>query len=191
MDTFTFELSGQEKKFLLELARASIASRLRQDRSWTPPEPPTHRLREPLGAFVTLHARGRLRGCIGRIVGDKPLDETITGLARAAAFEDPRFQPVSLAELKDLHLEISILSPVTRCPGPQHVVVGRHGLIMRRGPRQGLLLPQVPVEWGWSREEFLSQTCRKAGLDPEDWQRPDTEILWFEAAVFGEDRAPG
>lgn len=189
MDTFAFALSGEEKNFLLELARASIAAKLAQDQAWTAPQPPTQRLREPLGAFVTLHARGRLRGCIGRIVGSAPLYETIAGMARAAAFEDPRFPPVSPDEREGLRLEISILSPITRCPGPEHVVVGRHGLIMRRGMRQGLLLPQVPVEWRWSREEFLAQTCRKAGLSPDDWKLPDTEILWFEAVVFSEPDA--
>jgi len=184
MDGFRFELGNEEKNYLKELARQSILSVFDRQDGWSAPNPPTDTLREPLGAFVTLTSGGRLRGCIGHIVGDKPLYQTIAGMARAAAFEDPRFPPLSKAEFESVRIEISILSPITPCPDPAQVEVGRHGLIMRQGYRQGLLLPQVPVEWKWDRETFLSQTCVKAGLPPDAWKLPATEIYWFEAVVF-------
>lgn len=184
MDAFRFELTAQERQALKDLARTSIRSALDNEAARPLPDAPTPRLREPLGAFVTLHKGGDLRGCIGRIVGDGPLWETIWRMARAAAFEDPRFPPLGPGEFAEVELEISILSPVTRCPDPALVEVGRHGLVMRRGASQGLLLPQVPVEWRWDRETFLAQTCRKAGLPPDAWRQPGTEIWWFEAVVF-------
>ncbi|GFK92942.1 hypothetical protein NNJEOMEG_00770 [Fundidesulfovibrio magnetotacticus] len=184
MDAFRFELSALEKDALKDLVRASIRAALQGDQAWTPPAPPAARLTEPLGAFVTLHLGGELRGCIGRIVGDGPLWETVARMARAAAFEDPRFPPLSPGEFEKLAVEISVLGPVTACPDPGQVEVGRHGLIVRRGARQGLLLPQVAVEWRWDAPAFLDHTCRKAGLEPGAWRKPGTEVYWFEAEVF-------
>jgi len=183
MDAFRFALTPQEKDYLKDLARLAIVARL-TGREPTLPQPPTDVLRRHFGAFVTLTIRGRLRGCIGHIVGDRPLFETIAGMAEAAAFGDPRFPPLTRREFEDVAVEISILSPLAPCPDPQLVAVGRHGLLLRRGNRSGLLLPQVPVEWGWDRETFLDQTCRKAGLEPGCWKMPDTELFWFEAEVF-------
>jgi len=105
-------------------------------------------------------------------------------MARSAAFEDPRFPPLTRGEFQAVEYEISILSPLAPCPDPERVEVGRHGLIMSRDGRSGLLLPQVPVEWGWNRETFLAQTCVKAGLPKDAWKEPGTTILWFEAVVF-------
>lgn len=184
MDGFKFELTDEEKRYLKDLARLSIAAELAGDRVWRAPEPPTEKIRENLGAFVTLTIGGQLRGCIGRIVCDQPLNVTIASMARAAAFQDPRFPPLTREEFEELDVEISILSPIDRCPDPSLVEVGRHGLIVRRGHRQGLLLPQVPVEWNWDKETFKAQTCCKAGLPPDAWKHPDTEIYWFEAEVF-------
>ena len=184
MDEFRFELTEDEKSYLKGLARGSIQARLEGDAAWRAPEPPTDKLREHFGAFVTLTLDGSLRGCIGRIVCDQPLYQTIAQMALAAAFEDPRFPPLTSAEFEQAHVEISILSPVTACPDPSLVEVGRHGLIVRRGHKQGLLLPQVPVEWQWDRETFKAQTCRKAGLPPDAWKQPGTEMYWFEAEVF-------
>lgn len=184
MDGFTFELTDEEKSYLKDLVRLSIAAQLANDNTWKVPEPPTDKLRQTFGAFVTLTLAGNLRGCIGHIVGDKPLYLTIAEMARAAAFQDPRFPPLSTTEFERVHVEISILSPITPCPDPSLVEVGRHGLIMRQGYQQGLLLPQVPVEWRWNRETFLAQTCRKAGLAPDDWKKTETQIFWFEAEVF-------
>ncbi len=183
MDVFHFSLTEEEKDYLKDLVRSRIAARLAGQEAGTP-QPPTDKLREPFGAFVTLTLDGRLRGCIGHIVGDRPLFETIGEMAEAAAFGDPRFPPLTHAEFSRIAVEISILSPLTACPDPKLVEVGRHGLLVRRGMRSGLLLPQVPVEWGWDRKTFLDQTCHKAGLPPGCWKNPETTVLWFEAAVF-------
>jgi uncharacterized protein len=183
MDVFRFSLSQDEKDYLKNLVRLRIAARLAGKRAELP-EPPTDRLRERFGAFVTLTLRGRLRGCIGHIVGDMPLYETIGEMAEAAAFGDPRFSPLTAREFVDVVIEISILSPLTPCPDPNLVEVGRHGLLLRRGAHSGLLLPQVPVEWSWDRETFLDQTCVKAGMRPGCWKLPDTTLFWFEAEVF-------
>ncbi len=183
MAEFRFQLTDEEKAYLKDLVRTSITRTLRGDLTALP-EPPTDKLREPLGVFVTLKIGGRLRGCIGHIVGDKPLYQTVTEMARCAAFEDPRFPPLTERELERAEIEISVLSPLTPCPDPMMVEVGRHGLLMRQGMRSGLLLPQVPVEWGWDRETFLRQTCAKAGLGSGCWKDPNTAIFWFEAEVF-------
>jgi AmmeMemoRadiSam system protein A len=183
MDVFHFSLSQDEKDYLKNLVRLRIAERLSGRRA-AEPDPPTDRLREHFGAFVTLTLRGRLRGCIGHIMGDAPLFETIGEMAEAAAFGDPRFPPLSTREFADVTIEISILSPLIPCPDPNLVEVGRHGLLVSRGGQSGLLLPQVPVEWGWDREQFLDQTCVKAGLRPGCWKLPDTTLYWFEAEVF-------
>lgn len=187
MERFRLSLTDEEKRYLKELVRLSIASRLAATPGTlaaTPPEPPTELLRRELGAFVTLTLEGNLRGCIGNVLGSGPLYQTVWNMARSAAFEDPRFPPVAQREFDALKVEISILGPVEPCPDPAEVEVGRHGLIMSRGGRSGLLLPQVPVEWGWNREQFLAQTCRKAGLPESAWRDPGTQIFWFEAEVF-------
>lgn len=188
MQPFRLSLSDEDKQYLLDLARQSIAARLGGRGPEAPPKPASELLRRELGAFVTLKRGGQLRGCIGNIIGQGPLYRTVWNMARAAAFEDPRFRPLAAAELDDLDFEVSVLSPVEPCPDPGLVEVGRHGLIVRQegrqGARQGLLLPQVPVEWGWDREQFLAQTCRKAGLPASAWRDPATEIYWFEALVF-------
>lgn len=185
MSDFRFELSDEEKNYLRSLVAASIDSALRPGESPAgPDEPPTDKLREHLGAFVTLKLGGSLRGCIGNIVGTGELYRTVWNMARSAAFQDPRFPPLTEGEFGAVEYEISVLGPIGPCPDPARVEVGRHGLIMRRGGRSGLLLPQVPVEWNWNRETFLAQTCVKAGLPRNAWKEPDTEILWFEAVVF-------
>lgn len=184
MERFSLSLTAEEKKFLKDLIMLSITSRL-SGRDGEPPAPPdSELLRRELGAFVTLKRQGQLRGCIGNIVGQGPLFRTVWNMARAAAFEDPRFAPLDQAELADLELEVSVLGPVQPCPYPERIEVGRHGLIVRQGQRQGLLLPQVPVEWGWDREQFLAQTCRKAGLPATAWRNASTQLFWFEAVVF-------
>lgn len=137
---------------------------------------------------MTLHKDGRLRGCIGMVIAMKALDETVREMARAAALEDPRFEPVSEEELPRIEVEISVLSPMREITANE-VVVGRHGLLISHDGRRGLLLPQVPVEWNWDREMFLAQTCMKAGLSPDQWMR-GAKIEAFTAEVFGE-REPG
>jgi len=184
MNSFHLSLSDADKTSLKDLALLSITSRLTGHGPGTPPEPDSELTRRELGAFVTLKREGRLRGCIGNIIGQGPLYETVWNMARAAAFDDPRFPPLTRSELDGLELEISILGPIEPCPDPELVEVGRHGLIMRQGARQGLLLPQVPLEWGWDRRQFLAQTCRKAGLPANAWRDPATQIYWFEAEIF-------
>lgn len=189
---FQLVLSGEERRYLLSLARLAVERSLAGDLSEDElPPPPGATLQSELGAFVTLRRSGSLRGCIGHIAGDGPLYRTVARMAAAAAFEDPRFPPVSPAEAGGLEYEVSVLGPVEPCRAPEKIVIGRHGLILRRGARQGLLLPQVPLEWGWDPPTFLRQTCLKANLPPEEWKnawRPDsqTRLYWFEAVIFTE-----
>lgn len=180
---FVFLLSDEEKQYLRNLVRLSIKGKLADDCSEAP-EPPTSKMRESLGAFVTLTIDGSLRGCIGNVQGSGELWQTIWNMARAAAFADPRFPPLRAEELDKIKYEISILSPLEPCRDVNEVVVGKHGLIMQRAGKSGLLLPQVAKEWGWSREEFLRQTCRKAGLAEDSWRKAGTNIYWFEAEIF-------
>lgn len=177
-------LSHHARRFLLDLARRTIADRLGLA---VPPatEPPAE-VRAIQGAFVTLKIEDRLRGCIGHVVGVAPLWEAVRDNAVAAAFGDPRFPALERDELPQVRLEISVLSPL-RPARPDEVEVGRHGVLVERGPSRGLLLPQVPVEYGWDRTTFLDHTCRKAGLERGCWKDPATEIQVFTAEVFGDD----
>jgi AmmeMemoRadiSam system protein A len=141
------------------------------------------------GAFVTLIERGALRGCIGHVAADRELGAVVQEMAVAAARDDPRFAPVSCEELSSLAVEISVLSEPTPLPAPvsaARIVVGRDGLIVRRDRHIALLLPQVAREYHWGSEAFLAATCRKAGLAPDAWREPPTEVLTFQADVFGE-----
>lgn len=181
---FKLTLTREEKEYLKSLVPWSISRRLNHKSDGAPPEPPTELPRQPYGAFVTLTLNGRLRGCIGSLTGRAPLYKTIVDMAQAAAFEDPRFPPLTLNEFEKINTEISILGPIEPCPDPEQIVIGRHGLLIRLGQRQGLLLPQVPVEWKWDRLTFLAQTCRKAGLPDTAWKDPAAELYWFEAEIF-------
>ena len=183
MNEFELALTPEEKMYLLDLARSRIDLVLHDQPVAFPPPPPPGMAQEKFGAFVTLKRQGQLRGCIGRLISEEPLFVTVGDMAEAAAFHDSRFPPLSIEEFPALELEISVMGPITRCTDPSQIVVGKHGLIMRKGNRQGLLLPQVAVEWEWDRETFLAQTCHKAGLPPDAWHDPDTEIYWFEALV--------
>ncbi len=176
------EYSPEERRILLRLAHQSIAAALR-DLAFDL-TPPSEHLAEPRGAFTTLHLNDRLRGCIGYVLSTESLFRTVAETARAAAFDDPRFGPVTLPEAEELKVEISVLSPL-RPISPDDVVVGKHGLVVMQGGRRGLLLPQVPLEWGWDREMFLAQTCLKAGLLPNAWLH-GADLQAFTAEVFGE-----
>ena len=177
------EYSPDERRSLLNLAHRSIESALAGQSIDT--TPPNKHLAEPRGAFTTLHLGGQLRGCIGYVLPTGPLFETVAETARAAAFDDPRFRPVTAHEAPYLTIEISVLS-VPQPIQPQDVVIGKHGLIVSSGARRGLLLPQVPLEWDWDRETFLAQTCIKAGLPADAWSR-GASIQAFTAEVFGEE----
>jgi AmmeMemoRadiSam system protein A len=179
----TSEYTQEERELLLQLAHHSIEAALSGRKLDL--TPPNSHLGEMRGAFTTLHLEGRLRGCIGYVVPVHPLFQTVAETAQAAAFDDPRFQPVTPGEAPHLKVEISVLSPL-RPIRPEEVVTGVHGLIVSRGGRRGLLLPQVPLEWNWDRETFLSQTCLKAGLPPDAWVQ-DVDLQAFTAEVFGEE----
>ncbi len=140
------------------------------------------------GAFVTITERGALRGCIGHIAADRLLGEVVREMTIAAARDDPRFPPVVPAELPGLLLEVSVLTvPAALVPvEPGRIAVGRDGLLICRGRRVGLLLPQVATEYHWGSEAFLAAACRKAGLPVDAWREPGTEVLTFHADVFGE-----
>jgi len=182
---FRFELTAEEKSYLRDLVKLSITSGLNpNDTPSEPPKPPTEKLKEHFGAFVTLKLGGNLRGCIGNVQGTGELFRTVWDMARAAAFEDPRFPPLNQGEFNALDYEISILSPIDVCPDHERIEIGRHGLIVSCGDQSGLLLPQVAEEWGWNRTTFLNQTCVKAGLEKDAWKKPGTTTLWFEAVVF-------
>ena len=181
--TETPEYSPEERRLLLNLAHRSIETALADQPMDT--TPPSAHLAESRGAFTTLHLGGELRGCIGYVLPVGSLYQTVAETARAAAFDDPRFAPVTEHEAQYLKIEISVLS-VTQPIRAEDVVIGKHGLIISAGARRGLLLPQVPLEWDWDRETFLAQTCLKAGLAPDAWRR-GAEIQGFTAEVFGEE----
>jgi AmmeMemoRadiSam system protein A len=179
-----FTLSAEEKIILLRTARIAIAERLR-----LPADPfpePTSALLDKCGAFVSLHIDGNLRGCIGYITAHKPLIETVREMACSAAFQDPRFSPLEADEMPETEIEISVLSPFQKISAVTDIEVGVHGILVRQGPQSGLLLPQVASEYGWNRDEFLSHTCRKAGLPPNAWRKSGLEIEVFSAIVFSE-----
>lgn len=176
-------LTPEEERTCLKLARQALEHYFTSGEKLRSPVR-SGTLKEKRGAFVTLTVDGDLRGCIGYPLPVKPLDETIIEMAVAAATQDTRFEPLSPGELPRLKIEISVLG----LPEPAEagrVEVGRHGIIVSKGYRRGLLLPQVPVEHGWDRETYLRQGCLKAGLPPEEWKR-GAEIETFTAQVFSE-----
>jgi AmmeMemoRadiSam system protein A len=143
-------------------------------------------------SFVTWKKDGQLRGCIGSIEPVRPLWADVQANAVHALLDDPRFPPATADELARLDLEISVLSPFVPVADPLHAVeIGVHGLLVERGPRRGILLPQVPVEWGWDVPTFLGHACRKAGLPPDAWRDRDTTLSTFSAEVFGEEDVAG
>jgi AmmeMemoRadiSam system protein B/AmmeMemoRadiSam system protein A len=183
-----FSLSEQEKSELLALARTSVEHAINKDEAYVPTASASDALNRERGAFVTLHESGELRGCIGYTSATKPLYMTVRDTATLAALKDPRFKPVSVSELPKLEYEISVLSPLRRVTDIQQIKIGEHGLLMKNGGFEGLLLPQVPVEQKWDRQKFLEQTCVKAGMSAGCWKDEDTDIFLFTAVVFGEHR---
>ncbi|NTV29606.1 MAG: AmmeMemoRadiSam system protein B [Candidatus Omnitrophica bacterium] len=179
-------LTAAQKERLLAIARSTLDEFVRTGRvpGVTEADP---RLQQEEGAFVTLTRNGQLRGCIGNIIGQGPLYRTVHDMAIAAASEDPRFQPVKPEELKDISVEVSVLSKPRVASGADAIVMGRHGVIVSRGYQRGVFLPQVATETGWSKEMFLSELCsQKAGLPRDCWQDPTTKLEIFTAEVFGE-----
>lgn len=178
-------LTGEEKKALLKLARETILAHLNGRPLPVLPKAEGV-LGEHAGAFVTLHKRKMLRGCIGNMVGYGPLVKTVQEMAVAASTEDPRFPAVTVGEMAEIDIEISVLSPMKKITDVNEIQVGVHGIMMGRDYRRGVLLPQVATEQRWDRETFLMQTCYKAGLPADAWKDPKTTIEIFSAQVFGE-----
>jgi AmmeMemoRadiSam system protein A len=175
-------LSEEDRRVLLELARESIVEAV--FRRQLPEKIPNDGIfAERKGVFVTLHVRGRLRGCIGVIEGDEKLAEAVVRSAASAALQDARFPPLRSEELAELEIEISLLSSLAPVR-PEDVEIGQHGLLITQGAKRGLLLPQVAVEHHLTREQFIEETCRKAGLDREAWRHPDTTLSGFTCEVF-------
>jgi len=180
-----FHLTEDDKRCLLDIARMSIRRTLEGE---TLPDfdPCSPALEKECGAFVTIEKDSQLRGCIGTIESNQPLYRTVSEMAIAAAFRDPRFPPLKDDELDHVEIEISVLSPLEKITDPEGIVVGKHGLLVRKGISSGLLLPQVAVRHAWSKDVVLRQTCRKAGLAEDAWKDSDCELFVFSADIFGE-----
>ncbi|MCK9523824.1 MAG: AmmeMemoRadiSam system protein B [Proteobacteria bacterium] len=174
----------EARRALMDIAKTSVKNAT-QGRTAPVPKPALPLLAEPGAAFVTLRIDGQLRGCVGHVLARDPLYRCVDDVARSAAIHDSRFAPLTPAEYPRVDFEISVLTAPAPIR-PEDVEVGKHGLIISRGAQSGLLLPQVPIEWNWNREEFLSATCRKAGLPPNCWQSPGVELRAFSAIVFDE-----
>ncbi|MCU0822446.1 MAG: AmmeMemoRadiSam system protein A [Spirochaetes bacterium] len=183
------ELTREQQINLLKLARATIYESLaKKDFTGGPAEDAFSDpvFKEKCGAFVTLHIKGSLRGCIGYIQGMRPIPDTIIEMAKASAFHDPRFSPLTIKEYEKIDIEISVLTPIEEVKDIAGIVVGRDGIIISRGARSGLLLPQVATEQNWDLRTFLEHTCYKAGLPGDAWTMKETKIEKFSAQVFGE-----
>ncbi|MCS7250188.1 MAG: AmmeMemoRadiSam system protein B [candidate division WOR-3 bacterium] len=185
-EEFELKLSEEEKKELLTIARKTLESYL-HNKKIPDFKITSENLKKRYGVFVTLEKFGELRGCIGYVEGIKPLYEGVIDNAINAALRDPRFPPVSSKELKDIKIEITVLSPLKKIEDINKIVVGKHGILIKKGFYQGLLLPQVATEYGWDRETFLKHTCLKAGLNPESYKDKDTEIYIFEGLIISEE----
>lgn len=178
-----FLLSAEDRRAILRYARDSVRSAVL--RSPPPIASAQEVFRTSCGVFVTVHVQGKLRGCIGVVEAIEPLSVSIVHCAAGAALRDPRFSPLREEELSSLEVEVSLLSPPAPILAAQ-VELGRHGLIVAKGQRRGLLLPQVAIEHKLSREQFLAETCRKAGLPENAWQWDEVSILAFTCAVFSD-----
>lgn len=187
IETATARLSREERRELLSIARRAIDAKLRGEPLSLDAVTRTPELERPAGVFVTLREGEDLRGCIGLLEAREPLFRAVASAALSAAFGDPRFSPVLAGELPRISLEISVLGPFEPVAAPDEILVGVHGLVAREGFHAGLLLPQVPGEWGWSRDEYLDHLCLKAGLPAGRWRSGRVRLEKFTAEVFSED----
>ena len=179
--------SDADRQRLLRIARGALAAHVAGTRM--PEAELTGAVARLAGAFVTLRADAELRGCIGHVEADEPLGVVVARSAVAAGSSDPRFPGITAAELPGLHIEISILSPLAPVSSLADIQIGTDGLVVQLGWHRGLLLPQVATEWQWDRETFVAETCRKAGLAGDAWQK-GAKIWKFQAEVFGENTKP-
>jgi len=197
----SFELSQQEGEFLVKLARETVTQYLKNGKTLKPPKETPAKLFQQCGVFVTINTshglERNLRGCIGYPYPTSPLVEAVIDSAINASTQDPRFEPITLDELGNVVFEVSVLTPpeLVKTSNPKEYVkqikVGEDGLIIERGYHKGLLLPQVPIEWGWAEEEFLCQCCMKAGLPPDSWLTKDAKIYKLRAIIFDEESPNG
>jgi AmmeMemoRadiSam system protein A len=180
-------LCSEERRALLDRARRAIIEAVQGvPAAQSPHRLDLHSPRDVTpGIFVTLYYRGHLRGCVGQIESVESLAEVVERCAVAAARDDPRFSPVSSDELSDLQIEISLLSPLQPITADA-IEIGRHGLVVERGPRRGLLLPQVASERHWQQQRFVEETCVKAGLPRDAWKEPATRMFAFTTEIFSE-----
>jgi AmmeMemoRadiSam system protein A len=179
-----FSLADRDKHVLLEVARRALTLAAESRRS-VEDLPQDENLMRPAGAFVTLRHRGRLRGCVGQLRSSLPLISVVAQCARAAALDDPRFSPVRPGELAEIEIELTVLSS-TEDIEPGRIEAGKHGLIVSKDSKRGVLLPQVATEFRWTAGRFLEETCVKAGLDRDAWKDPATRIQAFAADAFSE-----
>jgi uncharacterized protein (TIGR00296 family) len=196
-----FELTDQEGKFLIQLARNTVTEYLENGKIQKPPKDTPKKLYEQCGVFITIssiqNGEKALRGCIGYPYPTIPLVEAVIDSAINASTQDPRFEPMTAEEMNHVVFEVSVLTPPepVQVDNPKDylnkIKVGEDGLIIEHGYRKGLLLPQVPIEWGWCEEEFLCQCCIKAGLPPDSWLTKDTKISKFKAIIFEEQTPKG
>ena len=180
-------MTDQQKDVLLKVAKESVAAAVKGTQ-FEPPQTEDPQLLEHCGCFVTLKNGEELRGCLGNFVSDKPLIELVHDMAMASATQDPRFfqDPITPKELEELDIEISVLSPLKKTNDPLSLRLGIDGIYIKQGYASGCFLPQVATETGWSKTQFLSYCCsHKAGLAPDAWKDPKTEVYLFSAEVFG------
>lgn len=181
------KLNKAEQEYLLRIAKESVETVVRKGKVLNCNSGGFSSLSIDRGAFVTLNKEGHLRGCIGYTAPMQPLCQTVCNAAASAAVKDHRFMPVSSEELAELTYDISVLSPFRLVKNIEQIKIGKHGLLIKNGPAEGLLLPQVASDYNWDRITFLQQTCRKAGLPIDAWKSEDTDIFMFSAFVFGEE----
>lgn len=179
-------LNNQQREKLLKIARQSIQTNLATNKKLQINETDPV-LNQKMGAFVTLNRHGQLRGCIGNLAGSQPIYLTVLDMAIQASVGDPRFPKLSLSELKDVEIEVSVLSPLERVDSAEKIELGKHGVLVKKGFNSGVFLPQVATETGWSKDEFLNNLCaHKAGLPADAWKDKNTELYIFSAEVFSE-----
>ncbi|MBD3246710.1 MAG: AmmeMemoRadiSam system protein A [Candidatus Omnitrophica bacterium] len=180
-------LDSAQKKELLRLARKALKAELEGAQPSVDKGALDERLRQSRGVFVTLYRDEQLRGCIGTLTGTQPLYAAVQEMVTQSALHDPRFPPVTADEVDRLRIEISVLSPPEKVDSAENIILGRHGVMVCQGGRRGVFLPQVAVETGWSKEQFLDNLCaQKAGIDPRSWREGNCELYVFSAEVCAE-----
>ncbi len=179
-------LTQAQKKKLIDIARCALTQYVKAKKSYIP-QVEDYKLKKEAGVFVTLRKEGNLRGCLGSITARGPLYLEVQNMAVAAAGQDLRFRPVAESELKDINIEISILSPLKKVDNSDEIIFTKHGVLVKKGSRSGVFLPQVAKETGWSKDEFMANLCQhKAGLSADCWKEGNCDIFIFTAEVFGE-----